>query len=220
MKNRHYPVRYAAFLLGLFLTALGVALMTKAALGNSPVSAIPCSLSYILPRFTIGFWSAMQNVLFVLIQVVVERKKVNKAEIALQLAVSFVFGAVVDFCMLLISGLRLQIYVMKLIAFVFGCGFIAIGSWWEIMGDVVMLPGDSLVRMFVRLTGKEYGKVKMCIDGTLTLIALALSLVFLHELKGVREGTFMAVFLTGNLIRLFTRLLRNTALCHYYENLR
>ena len=39
---------------GMFLLGLGIALVTKAGLGTSPISSIPYSMSLILPRFTMG----------------------------------------------------------------------------------------------------------------------------------------------------------------------
>ena len=47
-------MRGGIFLLGILLIAFGVALIAKASLGNSPISAIPYSLSLILPVLTFG----------------------------------------------------------------------------------------------------------------------------------------------------------------------
>ena len=45
--------RYAIFILGLFISSIGVALITKAALGTSPISSIPYVLSLNFP-FSLG----------------------------------------------------------------------------------------------------------------------------------------------------------------------
>lgn len=45
--------RYLLFLVGLFVNALGVSLVTKANLGTSPISSIPYVLSLNFP-FTLG----------------------------------------------------------------------------------------------------------------------------------------------------------------------
>lgn len=186
--------------------------MTKASLGNSPASAIPCSLWNIFPRTTIGFWSAVQNLVFILIQIVTERGSANKIEVLLQVIVALTFGFVVDMCMKMLYPLQPAQYLFRLMILLLGTVAIAFGSWWEIMADVVMLPGDAIVRMYTRRTEKEYGKVKMTLDAVLTGIAFLLSIVFLHRLVGVREGTLMTVVLTGNLIRLITGLLNHSAL--------
>lgn len=43
--------RYLIFLIGLVLTAFGVAIVTKGVLGTSPIAAIPYSLSLVVPIF-------------------------------------------------------------------------------------------------------------------------------------------------------------------------
>lgn len=51
--------RYLIFIAGLFISSLGVSLVTKANLGTSPISAIPYVLSLHFPwslgQFTIAF---------------------------------------------------------------------------------------------------------------------------------------------------------------------
>ena len=48
--------RYIIFLIGLFINSLGVSLITKAALGTSPISSIPYVLSLIFP-ISVSYWS-------------------------------------------------------------------------------------------------------------------------------------------------------------------
>lgn len=45
------------FFVGLLFNAFGVAFVTKAALGTSPIAAIPYSLSMIIPKLTLGNWT-------------------------------------------------------------------------------------------------------------------------------------------------------------------
>ena len=45
--------RYIIFFIGLYINSLGVALITKASLGTSPISSIPYVLSLNFP-FTLG----------------------------------------------------------------------------------------------------------------------------------------------------------------------
>ncbi len=46
--------------------------------------------------------------------------------------------------------------------------------------------------------------MKRCFDSSLALIAILLSLVFLHAVVGIREGTVIAALLVGPLVRLFS----------------
>ena len=48
-QNNYIVKRYIIFLIGLFVNSLGVALITKANLGTSPISSIPYVLSLNYP---------------------------------------------------------------------------------------------------------------------------------------------------------------------------
>ena len=50
--------RYGYFLLGVILNSFGVALITKAALGTSPISSLPYVLSFRFPLTLGGFAAA------------------------------------------------------------------------------------------------------------------------------------------------------------------
>ena len=59
--------RYLLFCVSLFVNALGIAFITKAALGTSPITSVTYVLSMFTP-FTIGQWTIMLNLLFVVIE--------------------------------------------------------------------------------------------------------------------------------------------------------
>ena len=82
--------RYIIFLIGLFINSLGVSLITKAALGTSPISSIPYVLSLIFP-FTLGQFTIYFSVLLVVLQLLILRRKF-KVEHLLQIPISIAFG--------------------------------------------------------------------------------------------------------------------------------
>ena len=100
--------------------------------------------------------------------------------------------------------LRAGFYPARLISLLVGCCIIASGAYFEVIADVVMLPGDAFVRAIVKVTNKEYGNIRVISDISMTVIAGILCFVFLHELQGVREGTIIAALITGNILKLFT----------------
>ena len=65
--------RYGWFTAGVLLNAFGVALITKAALGTSPISSLPYVLSLRFP-VTLGQFTFLMNMLFILAQVLLLRK--------------------------------------------------------------------------------------------------------------------------------------------------
>ena len=66
--KREYIRRYVLLTFALFVNALGVAFITKATLGTSPISSLPYVLS-IFTRFTLGEFTFIQNFIFILIEV-------------------------------------------------------------------------------------------------------------------------------------------------------
>ena len=198
--------RYFIFFIGLFFNAFGVAFTTKALLGASPIAAIPFSLSLIFPRFTMGNYVIAFNLLLVLLQWIILRGKANKAVLALQVVMVFAFGYCTDFSNYLLRNMIPGNYVMKLVLLVIGCGILAFGVYFELIGDVVMLPGNAFPKAVAEKLNKPYGPVRMTSDITMTVIAAILCLIFLKKLSGVREGTVIAAFLVGNIVTLWNKL--------------
>ncbi|MBQ8641706.1 MAG: YitT family protein [Clostridia bacterium] len=198
--------RYLIFAAGLFCNALGVALVTKAALGNTPMSAIPYSLSLILPALTLGWWTILYNIFLTMLQWLLLRRSANKPELLLQVVISFCFGYCIDLCMLCLTWLAPESYLLRLLTLLIGCVVIAYGAFLEVRADVVMLPGDGLARAFSKVTGKEFGSIRVISDIIMSSAAAVLCLIFLRSLAGVREGTVIAAVLVGNLVKLFKKI--------------
>ena len=49
----------------------------------------------------------------------------------------------------------------------------------------------------------KFGYMKVCVDCSFVIIAVALSFIFLHRLAAVREGTVAAALFVGLLAKLF-----------------
>ena len=197
--------RYVVFLIGLFVNSLGVALITKADLGTSPISSIPYVLSLNFP-LTLGQFTILFSLLLIALQLIILRKDFRPEHI-LQIPVSFVFGYFIDLCMALLFFIQPQAYGMKVLYLLIGCVVLGVGVYMEMLADVVMLPGESFVRSIVFRWGPEFGSTKVAFDVSMTVIAAVLSFVFADALAGVREGTIVAALLVGFIARLIRRRL-------------
>ena len=197
--------RYLVFLVGLFISSLGVSLITKANLGTSPISAIPYVLSLnfslTLGQFTIAF-----SLLLILLQLLILRKNF-KLEHLLQIPISVAFGYFIDMTMGLLTFVDPQSYPAKVLYLLIGCVVLAFGVYLEVLGDVAMLPGESFVRAIVMTWKTDFGTTKVCFDVSMTVIAVVLSFLLAGQLAGVREGTLIAALLVGFIARLFGRAL-------------
>ena len=198
--------RYIIFLIGLFINSLGVSLITKAALGTSPISSIPYVLSLIFP-FTLGQFTIYFSVLLVVLQLLILRRKF-KVEHLLQIPISIAFGYFIDLTMEMLSFVNPQLYIIKIAALLIGCAILGFGVYTELLANVAMLPGESFVRAVVEVWHTEFGVTKVTFDVSMSLTAVILSFVFCGQLQGVREGTIIAALLVGFIARTLGRWLK------------
>ena len=197
--------RYLLFLIGLFVNALGVSLVTKASLGTSPISSIPYVLSLNYP-FTLGNFTIFFSIFLILLQILILRRNF-KMENILQIPVSIAFGYFIDLTMYLFFWVNPQNYLVKIIALLAGCFVLGFGVYLEVVADVVMLPGESFVRAIVQTWNTNFGATKIIFDTSMAVIAGTLSFLFFGKLDGVREGTIIAALLVGFIARLLGKKL-------------
>lgn len=203
--NKMKMKRYVIFLIGLFVSSLGVSLITKADLGTSPISSIPYVLSLRFP-FTLGNFTILFSVFLILLQFGILRKNF-KAEHLLQVPISILFGYFIDMTMVMLDFVNPQSYVLKIIYLLLGCLILGIGVYAEVLANVAMLPGESFVRAIVQTWNRDFGMTKVIFDVSMTVIAAVMSFLFLYKLDGVREGTVIAALLVGFLARVMGRRL-------------
>lgn len=207
MSKTEIAKRYLIFLVGLFINSLGVAFITKADLGTSPISSIPYVLSLGFPltigQFTIGF-----SILLILLQIILLRKKFEPVQL-LQIPVSVLFGYFIDFSMdVLLYWLAPERYTEKIVFLLIGCLILGFGVFLEVTANVVMLPGEGVVRTINEIIRKEFGVVKICVDMSMCILAVIISLCMFHGVSGVREGTVISALLVGYISKVYGHLLK------------
>ena len=80
---------------------------------------------------------------------------------------------------------------------------LAFGIWLQLKGGVAMLPGEAMNRAISEVTGRRYENIKILFDIIYIALSAIICLVFLGELKGVREGSIIAAVAVGLLIKLY-----------------
>ena len=78
-KLRDYKL-YIFYIISLFISSLGVAFSVKASLGTSPLVAIPNVLSIIFPIISIGTYSMIFNIILILFELIILKKKFPKLQ--------------------------------------------------------------------------------------------------------------------------------------------
>ena len=201
MKKKNLVRRYIVFLFGLFISSLGVAFVTKASLGTSPISSIPYVLSL---KFTptLGVFTIYFSLFLILLQIIILGKKFNKIDL-LQIPVSILFGYFIDISMFLLKWVNSDIYVVKVLYLLIGCVILGFGVYLEVIADVLMLPGESFVRSLTIRFGVDFGITKVCFDASMTVTAGIISFILFNTINGVREGTIVAALIVGLIAKFF-----------------
>ena len=200
-----YLPRYLWFLAGVLINSFGVALITRAALGTSPISSLPYVLSFRFP-VTLGQFTFAMNLFFILGQVLLLRRDFQPIQL-LQVAVNAVFSAFIDVSMGLLSWLEISSLPMAVLVLVLGCAVLAFGISVEVAPRVLMVPGEGIVQAIAAVTGWRFGNVKVGFDAALVATALVLSLLFFHRLQGLGAGTILSALAVGRIVNLYNRRL-------------
>lgn len=215
MSKKELLKRYILFILGLFVNALGVSLITKANLGTSPISSIPYTLSMGFP-LSMGQFTFLLNMILIVGQIIFLRKDFQKVQL-IQIPISVLFGYFIDLTMSLLLFFTPANYIIKITSLLAGCIILALGVSMEVIANVVMLSGEAFVKAISTKYKKEFGTTKICFDTTLTLCACIISLILFHKVAGVREGTVIAAFIVGLIAKFFNKHLAcmDKILCDY-----
>jgi uncharacterized membrane protein YczE len=198
--------RYLFFIIGLSFSSFGIALVTKCGLGTSPISSLPYVLSIIFP-FSLGQFTFIINVFMVGGQIIILKKEFQKIQF-LQIPMTIIFSLFIDLFMTLLNSFSPVLYPAKIISLLLGCIFIALGISIQIHSNVLILPGEGLVRAISYKLKKEFGTVKTLFDTSLVVISILISIAFLGKIEGLREGTLIAALIVGSISRFFINKLR------------
>ena len=206
MQNKYLFRRYLLFAIALFVNAMGVAYITKAALGTSPITSVTYVASMFTP-LTMGQWTIVLNLLFVLLELPFMTRRQVKEDLRMyvsQIVITFFFGLCIDLCMFIIQDLNPVVYISKIVNLLIGCVILAVGIALEVKADVAMMAGEYFVRVLVKKFHKDFGYLKLAFDWSLVALAVILSLCFMGGIYGVREGTVIAALLVGPIVHFVT----------------
>lgn len=201
--------QHALLLLSMFFMTFGVALCVRSNLGSGVISSIPMSFTLageagLAPAWTIGGYTNIMNIILVLAQVLILRRKFELIQL-FQLVVGFVFGALLDLNMLITSyfstyeAIYSQIIAQFAGATVLGC---AVAT--EIRCGSVTMPGEGIQVAIARVTGRPFPVVKIAVDTTLVILAVISGYCFFGSWPWtvVGPGTLFAMFYVGYVVKL------------------
>ncbi len=201
--------QHVLLILSMYFMTLGVALCVRSNLGSGVISAIPMSFTLageegLAPGWTIGGYTNVMNFVLVGAQLLILRRRFEPVQL-FQLVVGVVFGALLDANMWVTSwfstyqSLPAQIIAQLAGATILGCAVAA-----EIRCGSVTMPGEGIQVAIARVTGRPFPVVKIAVDTTLVVLAVASGYFFFGAWPWtvVGPGTLFAMFYVGYVVKL------------------
>lgn len=197
--------RIALMLAGIAVMALGIDVVVRADLGNSPISATPNVLSIGFPAVSFGTFMLGWQCFLVLVQVVLLRREFRLVDLW-QIPISVFFGMCIDWFMALLGAAAPASYIASWVWLAGGMAVLALGVVMTVVSGTVMNCGEAVVQAVVRKTGARFGTVKVGFDLACAALACLCAFLFVGHLAGVREGTFVCAAFTGVIVNLYMTL--------------
>lgn len=205
-ETSHLIQRYCWLLVGIALNSFAIALITKSALGTSPISSLPYVCSLAFPAISFGTATFALNMLFIAAQIALLRRDFEPVQL-LQIAVNVVFSYLIDFSgNVLLGWYAPQALAVQLAGLVAGCALLALGIVIEIAPHVIVVPGEGIVRALAAVTQRPFGSIKVAFDVTLVALAALLACASMGTIAGLGAGTVVSALLVGRFCNLWTRL--------------
>ncbi len=198
--------RIAALLIGTCFISIGIAVMSKAAIGMSPISCFPYVMSLVFTKLTLGEWVLIWNALFAVLQIFVMGKD-YKLYLLSQIPLAFLLGYCTDFAKFLINGIEVVNYPESALLIVLGTMCTALGVYLTVNAKLIMNGPEAFLRAVSDKTHIKFGTLKSIFDISNMLLAIVASLIIYHELYGVREGTVFAAVFTGVFVNIYTKII-------------
>ena len=211
--NRKLPFsKELAYILGLFITALGVSFMEKPDFGVSMVVA-PAYLLYrkinpLWSFFTFGTAEYMFQFVLLLVMMLVIKK--FRTGWFFSFITAVVYGLMLDSCMAFTATLATDTMTQRLVMYVGGILLCCAGI--SLVFHTYIPP--EVYELFVKEVSKAFGieihTFKTCYDISSMLISVVLSFCFFGfgVFVGVREGTAICALINGSIMKVFSRFYR------------
>lgn len=200
--------QHLLLLFSMFFMTLGVALCVRSNLGSGVISSIPMSFTLageigITPGWTIGGYTNIMNVILVMAQILILRRRFEPIQL-FQLLIGFVFGCLLDINMWFTSYLPYDSLAYQIIAQLMGATILGCAVATEIRCGSVTMPGEGIQVAIACVTGKPFPIVKIMVDTTLVVLAVISGFCFFGSWPWtvVGPGTLFAMFYVGYVVKL------------------
>ena len=198
-----------AYVFGLLFVAFGVAFMEKSDFGVSMVVA-PAYLLHLKISETYSFFTfgmaeyTLQAVLLIIMMIILRKFRLSYL---FSFVTAFIYGMILDLCMMIIAGIPTDNMAMRLFLYVLGMWLCAIGI--SLFFHTYIAP--EVYELFVKEVSAKYNveihRFKTGYDICSCLIGVILSFCFfgLWVFRGVKWGTIFCALINGTMIGLCSK---------------
>ena len=144
--------------------------------------------------------------LFIALQIILLKRDFHPIQF-LQIAVNILFSSIIDISMAALDWFQPEAFPVRILSLLLGCTILAFGISIEVAPNVVVVPGEGVVRAIAKVRKADFGKTKVCFDVTLILTALCLSFLFFGSLQGLGIGTLISALIVGKIVSFINRRL-------------
>ena len=214
MKAKSIAIRYGISTLGLIVIALGVGLSIKSNLGIAPLSCPPTVLNLAWPKWSMGVYTWIFNLSFILLQLAILRKEF-KWHMLMQVPAIFLFGFLCDGAIWLFNAFEAPAtnYLIQLLLCAISVVLTAIGIRLEVVGKGWIMSIDYTLAILTDKTKMKYSTLKVLLDVALVALSAVFCYIVFGKFTGndttnaIREGTLILAIFTGLCMRLTDPLL-------------
>jgi uncharacterized membrane protein YczE len=196
--NPRFFRRLLLYLLGNFVLAFGVSVAVISDLGITPVN----SIAYVVSRaFSIdhGLMTSIVYGSYVLIQFAMLRKEFHPSGF-LQIGVAIIFGWFISLTNRILSFPTPETYWIRILLMLASVVIIALGILLYLRAELLPQPAEGLILAIQKKKGWKLHNIKIGFDCVVVTIATLVSLIAVHKIIGLREGTIIAMLGVGKVL--------------------
>ena len=193
------------YVFGLYLITLGVAFSIKSGLGSAPVSSIPYAMDLIW-LINIGVATFIFHAFLVFIEWLLLRENFKRKHF-FQVFVGVLFGVFTSFSVSLMNFIPpADSFLIAFFLSVLSILFIALGLFFYVPTNLIPLSVEGVTQAIAIVTDRPFPRVKVYVDITIVLSALALSYGFLGQFGSVGLGTVLGALFIGTTVKFIHKM--------------
>lgn len=210
MEKKKLIYRWAMYILGFVLLALGITLNTKCGLGVSPIISVAYTFSLIL-NTKIGNTTLVLYVAFIILEFILHaiRKQPKKVFVfdAMQIVVSIIFTRFINLFADFIpqfdvqyKGQAMGSMPFRIFVLIIAIILTGIGAAMSLNMRIVPNPGDGIVQAISDTVGKPVGFCKNCWDVLMVTISAVITLTMYTRIAATPIKSFLTVIGLGTVL--------------------